>query len=484
MASNKIDHSNYRRTKIVATMGPASRDPEMLKKLILTGVNVFRLNFSHGSHEEHLENLKNIRKAAEETGKYISVLQDLSGPKLRISNIDGGFTSVLDRDEIVLKLDKEGKDSTSETIYVSKPDPKEVLKPGHTILLSDGIIVLEAEEILEDGVKCRIIKGGRLRAKAGIAFPDSDFELPATTDKDLKDLEWGLEHKINYVAISFVNNAQDVLNLRKRINEVDSDIKIIAKIERKVALDNIEEIADVSDGLMIARGDLGLELPLEVVPHVQRDLIHLANQRGIPVIVATQMLHSMVNSIRPTRAEASDIATAVLTGTDAVMLSEETAIGQNPIEAVQYLSNIARTAELKLLAEDIAEHPLRFPDVDTVPDGIAYAACAAGRKLDAQAIVVCTKSGKSVRLVGKYRPIQPLIGVSPHARTLCRMALFWGVIPILSPESVGRFEEVEEAMQAVQENFEFASGSRIVVTNGVRTNLIGSTNILEIREIG
>lgn len=484
MTSQKIDPSNYRRTKIIATVGPASRDYEMLKKLIEAGVNVFRLNFSHGSHAEHLENLNNIRRAAQDTGRYIAVLQDLSGPKIRISNIDGGFTSVLDRDTVTLKLDTEGKNSTATTIYVSKPDPREVLEPGHTILLSDGIIVLQADEILEDGVKCRIVKGGRLRAKAGIAFPDSKFELPATTVKDLKDLEWGLENKIDYVAISFVNTAKDVLNLRARIRETNSDLKIIAKIERKVALDNIEEIADVSDGLMIARGDLGLELPLEVVPHVQRDLIHLANQRGIPVIVATQMLHSMVNSIRPTRAEASDIATAVLTGTDAVMLSEETAIGQNPIEAVQYLSNIARTAEKQELQGSAEYHPLRFPDLDTVPDGIAYAACAAGRKLEAQAIVVCTKSGKSARLVGKYRPIQPLIGVSPDARTLCRMALYWSVIPVLAPETVGRFEEVEEALQAVQQSFNFPSGSRIVITNGVRTNLIGSTNILEIREIG
>jgi pyruvate kinase len=477
------DLSSLRKTKIVATVGPASRNFEMLKCLINAGVNVFRLNFSHGTHEEHLENLNSIRKAAAELGAYVAVLQDLSGPKIRITDIEGGFTVVSDKQEVTLRLDSERKKTTSTEIYIERPDPCQILKPGHTILLSDGIIVLEAVEVKPDYVRCIILKGGRLRAKAGIAFPDSEFELPATTDKDFKDLDWGIANGVDYVAISFVNNAKDVRLLRDKIKEGKGDVHIISKIERKTALDNIEEILDVSDGLMVARGDLGLELPLEMIPHVQRELIAKANERGMPVIVATQMLHSMIDSIRPTRAEASDIAVAVMSGADAVMLSEETAIGQNPIEAVEYLGRIAQTAE----AYEETNHALNrllWQDIDTTPDGIAFASCAACRKLQAAAIVVCTRSGKSARLVSKYRPNRPILAVSPHAKSLRRMALIWGTVPILAPETGDRYAEVEAAIKSAQAHFPFAPGDKVVITNGIRTNLEGSTNIMEVRQLG
>jgi pyruvate kinase len=476
--------STPRKTKIVATVGPASRDLEMLKRLIRAGVNVFRLNFSHGSHEEHLQNLENIRGASKELGAYVAILQDLSGPKIRITDIEEGFTVITDTQEVLLAADPGGKLTNSQVVYVERPNPTEILKPGHTVLLSDGIIVLTAAEVTPAGVRCTVLKGGRLRAKAGIAFPDSHYELPATTDKDFKDLEWGIKHQVDFVAISFVNNAKDVNLLREKIDEAKSDLQIISKIERKVALDNIDEIIAVSDGLMVARGDLGLDLPLELIPHAQRQLIAKANERGIPVIVATQMLHSMIDSIRPTRAETSDIAVAVMSGTDAVMLSEETAIGQNPVEAVEYLGRIAATAE-NYEDQNVAINKYLWQDIDTVPDGIAFASCAACRKLEAAAIIVCTRSGKSARLVSKYRPNKPVLGVSPHYRTLCRMALTWGTIPVLALEEThDRYQEVESALKAAQAYFKFAPGSRVVITNGSCTNLEGSTNIMEVRQLG
>jgi pyruvate kinase len=477
------DNKDLRKTKIVATVGPASREYEKLKQLIVAGVNVFRLNFSHGSHAEHLENLKTIRKAAEELNSYVAVLQDLSGPKIRITDIEEGFTIIKDRQEILLRLATHGKKSTNTEIFVERPDPCQVLKPKQTVLLSDGIIVLEALEVTSDYVKCYVKKGGRLRAKAGIAFPESEFMLPATTDKDLHDLEWGIANGVDYVAISFVNNAEDVIRLRDKIKAQKGDVHIISKIERKVALDNIDEILDASDGLMVARGDLGLELPLEMIPHVQRDLIAKANERGLPVIVATQMLHSMIDSIRPTRAEASDIAVAVMSGADAVMLSEETAIGQNPVEAVEYLVKISQMAE-NYEETNLALEKLLWQDIDTVPDGIAFAACAACRKLQADAIIVCTRSGKSARLVSKYRPRKPIFVVSPYPRSLQRMALIWGSIGVLSNKTESRFEEVEAAITAIQNSpHAFKKGARIVITNGLRTNLTGSTNMMEVREI-
>ena len=483
LAGQSFIPRDHRKTKIIATLGPASRSPERIRELITSGANVFRLNFSHGTHEEHKEVLDLIRAICKETKHHCAVLQDLSGPKIRISNVATETTNIEDNEKVVLKL-SDGTDSSAETIYVESLNPAEVLQPGQIALLADGIITLEAESIKNGAVTCRVVKGGRIRSRVGIAFPDSNISIPATTDKDLVDLEWGIKNEVDFVAISFVNNAADILRLREALKRENSEVRLISKIERKSALSNIEEIMDVSDGVMVARGDLGLELPLEKVPNTQKELILEANYRGIPVIVATQMLHSMITSIRPTRAEVNDVATAVMQGADAVMLSEETAIGENPGEAVRYLSRITKEAEKNF---DFDEYRPRLRDADrlTIPDAVAYAACAASRKINAGAVIACTETGNTARLVAKYRPQQSLYGVSSSEKTLRRMSLYWGIYPI--PFEIGgagtHHDELESALKQVQDRGNFENGSRAVITGGASARNPGSTSIMEIREM-
>jgi pyruvate kinase len=470
-----------RKTKIVATLGPSSRGPENIRSLIEAGANVFRLNFSHGSHEEHLAVLKDVRAVSAEMGAWVAILQDLSGPKIRISNVEGDFCPISDGDTIELRV-SEGQLSNAKAIFVEAVNPMKALQPGQRVFLADGLLELTAEQVKSDHVICRVAKGGRIRSRVGIAFPDSDVDLPATTKKDLNDLEWGLKNGVDYVAISFVRSAEDVIKLRHVINDKGSSAGIIAKIERRIALENIDEIIAASDGLMVARGDLGLEVPLEQLPMLQRRLIEESNYRGIPVIVATQMMHSMITAVRPTRAEVSDIAAAVMSGADAVMLSDETAIGEHPQECVRYLSRVALAAEQTFAFEEYKLR-LRNSDSATVPDAIAYAACAAAIKTSAAALIACTETGTSVRLIAKYRPHQPLYGVSRKETSLRRMALYWGVRPISFNSGENREVELEQALKIVQSRHNLPNGSRAVVTGGRSTQTPGSTSILEVCEM-
>jgi pyruvate kinase len=471
-----------RKTKIVATMGPASNNPETIKDLISAGVNVFRLNFSHGSHQEHLENINKIRTAAAQLNSPVAILQDLCGPKIRISAVEGDNLFLEDGQLVTLKP-ANGSLTTKQDIYVETLDPIKFLNENEPVLLADGIISLVAQKKNSDGVVCKIIKGGKLRSKVGIAFPDSDVDLPATTEKDLIDLAFGVENKVDYVAISFIRDVSDAKRIRDEIKKHGGDAHIIGKIERKDAIKNLDALCEVCDGMMVARGDLGLELPLEQVPRVQKEIIERCNHHGIPVIVATQMLSSMVTAIRPTRAEVSDVAAAVMQGADAVMLSEETAIGQNPIECVNYLNAIAIEAEKTF---DFEQYKLRMlgADKESVADAVAYASCAAANKVKASALVACTASGRSVRLLAKYRPHQCLYGSSIKPATLRKMSLYWGVTPIsVNSESKSHLEELSQAIDAVQEIMSLPSGSRIVITGGMEVNKPGSTSVMEIREI-
>jgi pyruvate kinase len=470
-----------RKTKVVATLGPSSRAPEKIRELIQAGANVFRLNFSHGSHAEHLAVLKDVRAIASQIGAHVAILQDLSGPKIRISNVEGDFCPIQDGAPIELRA-ANGNLSNATAIFVESVNPIKTLQPGHHVLLADGLIELVTDAVASDHVKCTVIKGGRIRSRVGIAFPDSDVDLPATTEKDLKDLEWGIANEVDYVAISFVRSASDVIGLRKILDKNGSAAGIISKIERRAALENIEEIASASDGLMVARGDLGLEVPLEQLPMLQRRLIEEANFRGIPAIVATQMMHSMITSVRPTRAEVSDIAAAVMSGADAVMLSDETAIGEHPVACVGYLSRIALAAEQTFAFEEFKLR-LRNSDSLTVPDAIAYAACAAAVKTGADAIIACTETGTSARLAAKYRPQQPLYGLSRKETTLRRMALYWGVKPCAFESAKNHVDEIESALKVVQDLENLENGSRAVVTGGRFTQTPGATSVLEVREL-
>lgn len=470
-----------RKTKIIATVGPQSRSPERIRELINAGVNVFRLNFSHGSHEEHFENITNIRKVAEELKAPVAVLQDLCGPKIRISAVEGDTVDIKDGDTITLRRADKSL-STAQHIYVETLDPVKFLKPEDPILLADGIIMLETVKNTGTEVVCKIVKGGRLRSKVGIAFPDSDVDIAATTEKDLIDLAWGIKNEIDFVAISFVKDAGDIRNLKAKIKELGGDAHIIAKIERKDAINNLEEIVHECDGVMVARGDLGLEMPLEQLPRLQKEIIEQCNFAGIPVIVATQMLSSMVSSIRPTRAEVSDVANAVMQGADAVMLSEETAIGDHPATCVSYLNWIAIEAE-KTFEFDEYKLRMRGADMRTVADAVAYAACAAAIKVDAAALIACTASGYSARLLAKYRPQQTLYGTSTRAATVRRMNIYWGVTPIAIRESADHSAELETALHAIKEKDNLSIGSRAVITGGLIVEKPGSTSVMEVREI-
>ncbi len=480
--SPRISENLHRRTKIVATIGPATRSEEGIRSILEAGVNVIRMNFSHGSHEEHFETLQRIRKVAKDLSHPVAILQDLSGPKIRITSVDGEFQQIPDATEIKLCHGSKEQLSSATEIFVESLNPAEFVKPGHQILLADGIILLEVSAVENDVVICRVVKGGRIRSRVGIAFPDSEIDLPATTEKDMTDLAWGIENEVDYVAISFVQNAEDIRRVREAIKQHNAHLKIIPKIERKKALDHIDEILEASDGLMVARGDLGLEIPVEKVPVVQRKLIEDGNHLGIPVIVATQMLHSMVTSARPTRAEVSDIAAAVMAGADAVMLSEETAIGENPVAAVEYLARIAAEAEQSFTFES---YRLRLgkADQETIPDAVAYAAAAAANKLNASAVVACTETGTSARLVAKYRPQQALFGVSSSKRALRRMSLYWGVIPIGFEGAESHRDELEIALKKVQEQGGFENGSLAVITGGLATRTPGATSVMEVKKM-
>lgn len=462
-------------------MGPASRSPERVRELIRAGVNVFRFNFSHGSYEEHGENLKVVREASKEMGIPVAILQDLSGPKIRISKVEGEFAQIADGAMITLKP-SDGSLSNASTVFVEGVDPCRILSKGQHVLLADGIIVLRTESATRQEVQCRVVKGGRLRSRVGIAFPESLVDLPATTEKDMKDLDWGIANGVDYVAVSFVQNAEDLMRLRRVIEARKGHQCIISKIERKAAVENLREILDASDAVMVARGDLGVEFPLEQIPLIQKSIIEQCNYRGLPAIVATQMLQSMVTAVRPTRAEVSDVATAVMNGADALMLSEETTLGEHPVACVEYLNKIARETE-KSFEFDEFKLRLRNADRATVPDAVAYAACAAAVKVSASAIIACTLTGNSARLVAKYRPQQPLYAASVDELTIRRMCLYWGVMPIYCSSTSTHMDEVETALRTVQHRENLPNGSRAVVTGGLSVGLPGATSILEIREL-
>lgn len=472
-----------RKTKIVATLGPASNSPEIIRQLIESGMDIARLNFSHGTHTDHTCLLRTVREEAAKLKRHIVVFQDLCGPKVRIADLENGEIMLEEKATISLQHFT-GQVGNEKVLYVEAFDPAKIIKTGEKAFLADGRIELLAEEVTRDSVRCSVVAGGILRSRSGIAVPDSKLDLPSLTQKDIIDVQWGIENEIDYIALSFVNSAKDILMLRDKIRLMGGDVPVIAKIERAKSIDHVTEIIELSDAVMIARGDLGLELPLERVPRVQKLIIEAANHNGTPVITATQMLQSMVTELRPTRAEVSDVYSAVYDGTDAVMLSEETAVGRNPVNAVKVLDRIVEEAGKEFQFDQYSPR-LKGADRETVADAICYAACGAATKVAAAAILACTHSGHTAKLMAKYRPAQTLFGVTSQVKTLSRMALYWGVQPILiklSDDSTTE-EEVMKAMISVRDQGGIKPGSRVVLTAGLRTNQRGTTTLMEIREI-
>ena len=473
-----INHVAHR-TKIVATVGPACDSYDQLLALVKAGVNVFRLNFSHGSHEDKGEIIEHIRNINKTQPYNISILADLQGPKLRVGEIENNALPVVEGD--ILTFTNEKCVGTLEKIYVSYPNLSEDVVVGNVIMIDDGKIEVKVVEITkEKNVKVVVTLGGLISSKKGINLPDTKISLPALTEKDLIDLAFIIEQKCDWVALSFVRSVDDIILLRKKLNEKESKTKIIAKIEKPEALVNIRDIIIESDAIMIARGDLGVELPIEEVPLVQKRCIIAARENAKPVIVATQMLESMINLPTPTRAEATDCANAILDGADALMLSDETSVGRYPIEAVAVMSRIIAKIEEEALAQ-VA--PLRHTP-HTKSGAITKAAAEVGAVVGARFLVAFTQSGDSARRMARLRSVIPILALTPEASTAHQLALSWGVEPMVIPPAKHTDEMVKQIDSALLDTARAEIGEYIVIVAGSPPGIPGSTNAMRVHRIG
>jgi len=467
------------RSKLICTIGPASSDIETIKAMILNGMNVARLNFSHGTHASHKELIDKIRKASSDLGKYVGILQDLCGPKIRLGNLpDEGIK--LRSGEIAILT--ESSQSMADTIPVDYEGLHNEVKVGESILISDGMIDLLVESI--DGVKviCKIINGGVVFTKKGVNLPQSKLRIPAFSVKDREDLEFGLKEKLDFVALSFVRNAEDLNEIRYIIEQSDFHPRLIAKIEKPQAIENLSEIMKVVDGVMVARGDLGVEMPLEQIPHMQKEIIRKARECGVIVITATQMLQSMVSSPRPTRSETTDVANAVLDGTDALMLSDETASGNYPVEAINTLSKIARSAE----SYSGSSLNLNIDSMDEARRsvwGVGRAASWLAKDIGAKVIVLVTVTGYAAYSVARFRPEATILALSPTLESCRRMSIIWGIDAILVDNFIDKNDMIRVAISKVKETGLATTGDKIIITAGLPLGTYAPVNFLQIIDV-
>jgi len=471
-----------RKTKIVCTIGPASESLENTKKLIQAGMNVARLNFSHGDFEEHGNRIKNIRQACRELGKTVAILLDTKGPEIRLGNLAEEPIELVAGEFVTLTTENILGDR--HRIPVTYSDLPRDVKAGDTILLDDGLIGLKVVEIQGTEIKCEIQNSGPIKSKKGVNVPGVAISLPGITEKDANDILFGIEQGIDFIAASFVRRASDVLEIRELLERHNaSHIQIIAKIENRQGVDNLDEILEVADGLMVARGDLGVEIPVEEVPLVQKMMIEKCNRAGKPVITATQMLDSMQRNPRPTRAEASDVANAIFDGTDAIMLSGETAAGKYPVESVMTMARIAERAEAALEYREIFLRQASAQQT-TVTEAISQAVANSALDLDADAIITSTESGYTARMVSKYRPKAPIIAVTPVEHVMRSLQLVWGVIPVLGKPAKTTDEMFDIAVNGAVESGLVKLGDTVVITAGVPVGRSGSTNLIKIHTVG
>jgi pyruvate kinase len=473
-----------RRTKIVATIGPASESPEIIERLILAGMDVARLNFSHGTQEEHARKIVVLRDTAKRLGRPLAILQDLQGPKIRTGELVDSKPIQLKPGTRFTITTREHELGTPERVSTTYDALTKDVRPGDRILLSDGLIELRVLETSPEEVLTEVVFGGELREHQGINLPGVHVSAPALTEKDIEDLEFGLAQGVDYVALSFVRRAADLREIKRRIAAAGKNTPVVAKIEKPEALDDIAGILEVTDGIMVARGDLGVEMPPEQVPVVQKQLIEAANDAGIPVITATQMLESMIRNPRPTRAEASDVANAIIDGTDAVMLSGETATGAFPVEAVQMMGRIAEVAEASGRHGDHTVGAVwKVSRQPSTPDAISAAACAIVKALPTKAIVAFTMSGSTARLVSRLRPAVPILAFTPAPEVYRRLALVWGVTPMMS-DYVERLEDLGSLMsQTLIARGLAQPGDQVVMTGGHPIAARGRTNFVKVLEI-
>ena len=466
----------FPRTKIVCTLGPASDNRETLRSLMEAGLSVARLNFSHGTHAQHAVTLALVRATATELGRPVAILGDLQGPRIRIGDL-AEPRRVTDGEDIVLVAGEDAAPDQFPTTYEHLCDD---LKVGDRILIDDGLIELVALEVSKHDVTARVLHGGMIKSHKGMNLPGVAVSAPSITDKDWADVAFAVEHRLEYLALSFVRRAQDIAELREKIPK---DMLVVAKIEKDSALENIESIVRASDAVMVARGDLGVELPFEEVPIAQKRIIALCNKLGRPVITATQMLESMITHPRPTRAEASDVANAIFDGTDAVMLSAETAAGQYPRLAVEAMTRIITEIEKHPRVVRTDERRAAVDSAVSTEQAIAAAATSAVRSLGAPALIVFTKSGFSARVVASHRPNVPILVLTDQERTYRQLALVWGVVPCLVPHCDTYWDMVKLALEQVRLHGLAREGDRVVVTAGVPFDVPGTTNLMKVETV-
>jgi pyruvate kinase len=466
-----------RRTKIVCTIGPSSESREKVQALLAAGMDVARLNFSHGTHEEHSRRIVILKEEAAKIGKHLGILLDTKGPEVRTGRVPEEGITLENGSEF--SLDTDLSLGNQQRVGITYTDLWRKVKLGSHILIDDGQLDLEVTSVDSKIIRTVIRNGGVLKSQKGVNVPSALIDLPAVTERDIEDIRFGISQGIDFIAASFTRKSLNILDVRRIVEEMDADVHIIAKIESQEGLNNLDAILEVADGLMVARGDLGVEIPVEEVPIRQKEMIRKCNLLGKPVIVATQMLDSMIRQPRPTRAEASDVANAILDGTDAIMLSGETAAGLFPIEAVQMMDKIAKRTEQTCLDNQATRRPQR-----NVAEAISFASYTIAIDLEAAAILTPTHSGLTARMISKYRPIALIVAATPFATTARKLSLQWGVQPLIVPQSLGTDEMLSLAVNTSLNKNLIHSGDVVVITAGVPIGKVGSTNMIKVQVMG
>lgn len=473
-----------RHTKIIGTLGPASSTYEVQKQLIEAGLNVARLNFSHGDHETHARNIESIRRASRELGRPVALLQDLQGPKIRVGRLVGGQMEIKTGEFYKLRFGIEQDDP--KVIPIDYRGLVHDVKVGQRVMMDDGLFILQVHEIVDDTVTVRVEEGGLLKNRKGVNFPDSKLSLPAMTDKDSKDLLFGIANRVDYVALSFVQDPADILQIKAMIKALGSDVPVVAKIEKLPALDLIDEIARAADALMVARGDLGVEANVERVPNLQKKIIAAAARAGKPVIIATQMLESMITNPRASAAEVADVANGVLDGADCLMLSGEVASGRYPVECIRRMASIIEQVESWTFKRSSRVETAQLRDLEgnwEVNESIAVAACEAADTLKAKAIVCLTLTGSIARTISKWRPMTPIIAVTPRPDVARRLSLVWGVHGLPNSSFYNADTLLQDLPRVLKDIGVVESGDVVCITAGLPINQMRPTNMLKINRI-
>jgi pyruvate kinase len=465
------------RTKIVATIGPASSSPDVIRQIIQAGMSVARLNFSHGSYEDHAKMVKLLRSISEELDNPLTILQDLQGPKIRVGQLPDGEMTLVEGESVTLVPLAEYTPQPN-TVPIDYPYVAEEAEPGTQVLLDDGLLELQVEKVTGGAVQCQVVEGGILKSRKGVNFPTLNLRLPSLTEKDKQDLDFGIEQGVDIISLSFVRKPEDIRTLKELLDAKGADIPVLAKIEKPQAVANLEAIVNECDAIMVARGDLGVEMSPEKVPLIQKRIIRLCNQKGIPVITATQMLDSMIHNPRPTRAEASDVANAIIDGTDAVMLSGESAVGDFPVQAVKMLARIATDVEPEI--EYVNYPPSEIDETHAISEALN----AIDKTIDLHCIVALTESGYTAKLAAAERPRAPVVALTPNERVYHQLNLVWGVRPILLEQQGDSIEEIIKQMEACLLERNFATpGDKVLVIGGIPAHKTRGTNFLKIHTI-